>query len=1273
MGGYSFHVYCVRRLVEIRCENHFAAGSAGNCTLQCGSNHLHAQYSCIACTNRPDFTLPLFFPNAAPLRFAVAIGLETCYGILYASLLADTSLGADRASLAWVQSIAIFLELALGVGVGGLTDKYGARVVCFAGGALMGVGLFASSLVTSVEMLFVTYSVTVGMGMALAYGAASIAIGQYFTTKRAFANSISGAGSGVGTIVLSFAISALIEVLDWRACMRMLGIVGGSFVALSALSFIPVDDHHTDGKPLSDEQMMETIANASPMLAGSSGDGANVADIDAGADKNADGDDATGLASSDGLAYVVDARQIAPGNSTAGVTSDPTVSSASSGSSSSTAALQPPASDDGISGATAQAVSNIRSLRPASSVAMDSPLTALKVLHGRPHNFNSSNNGNSGIASGLSIRASGHTMRNSSSMANLQLGTPAAADVNSNSANVSTTASSAVHSNNGDGGDDQRQQIEVEVGTPLLTPSASNTGASSSSSGGGGAAASGAVPAEQARRYPSAPPSARNSRQSSDNNQPSGHVNAVHSSSPGNAMIMAMNSRLISRVASIDIPSIGRSPTYRSPALGAIMTGERSSVNSSNNATPTNALPVGSSGAPSVRGRLGSSGPATVINIGTGNELASAALPPASSGVAAVRGNISTATPWSPFMIAGGHASAGSIVPQLSLHAHALSALLREDGRRVLRSRGGSGAAAAVAGASPGSGSAGLVKPSPALRALSAAPQSTRTAAGSFNSRDVNNATSAEAGHGAAAGRFEVAAAIQARASADDQVAVRGGTAYFKAIGLPMDTTAPANGPNSDANTFRGGAGSIGQSPARGVGAPGSRMASSSDTSAAAAAISGPIRPPTGRVTSTGNALASAQRQQQQQTTERQTAGLLQHGDVAAVASDSVIMEGSSSSTSSNSKEEDEGGPGAQSVRNGRQYYTGTRARQIASNSIDLHTGLADDQEYDVNDASGAAVAGIDKQPSFIPWPEPDPASGGGSSRRTRALATIDPAALLKLRIESTIHALHDTQPADSPHPNRGLCASCLHRMRVLPKRNNMSQNSALSVWMDYRFWAIALAMAIIVSVMQVPETHLGAYCDDLGLEAGTASKLYSAMGLAGIIGRFGFGFLTLAWDVDLLLLMQICGVSTGLAVMGLASYAHLEWYLYFFSVVLGGAGTAIFGFVTPVLASLFGIPGLPYALGGTYTVRAPTVLLAAPIAGWAREAIGDYKDIWAVCGVLLVLSALPIALMRTECKRVTGSAHSEHGQEAPPQLQKQLRDVPGVDGVHGARVVGPA
>lgn len=267
--------------------------------------------------------------------------------------------------------------------------------------------------------------------------------------------------------------------------------------------------------------------------------------------------------------------------------------------------------------------------------------------------------------------------------------------------------------------------------------------------------------------------------------------------------------------------------------------------------------------------------------------------------------------------------------------------------------------------------------------------------------------------------------------------------------------------------------------------------------------------------------------------------------------------------------------------------------------------------------------------------------------------------------------------------PSAQPCAACCRCLR--PRHAGPSGPAAgkggppgivARVWRDPRFYALATSMAMIVSVMTVPEVHLGNFAiDDGGHSPEFASQLYLTLGVAGIVGRTAFGLLTLFYDVDLQFLIQAAGVATGVMVTSLSLY-HSEEALIMFSIVFGALGTAIYGFVAPLLANFFGLEGLPYALGGTYTLRAVPVLLAAPLAGLARDATGSYSGVWFFCGVLLIASALPIGLLHCTCTRIKREKHvdgSEQLHDEPEEEEEEEAVEPVVAATASGKAKGVA
>jgi MFS family permease len=94
-----------------------------------------------------------------------------------------------------------------------------------AGVTLLGGGFIAASFAKEIWQLFLSQGLMVGMGAGLIYVPSLPIISQWFGKRRALANGITSAGSGVGGLAMSFAIQAMIENLGIGWALRITGIV----------------------------------------------------------------------------------------------------------------------------------------------------------------------------------------------------------------------------------------------------------------------------------------------------------------------------------------------------------------------------------------------------------------------------------------------------------------------------------------------------------------------------------------------------------------------------------------------------------------------------------------------------------------------------------------------------------------------------------------------------------------------------------------------------------------------------------------------------------------------------------------------------------------------------------------------------------------------------------------------------------------------------------------------------------------------------------------
>ena len=82
--------------------------------------------------------------------------------------------------VAWVCSIHLFALYAVAPFVTVACDLWGCRITAFAGGVLCVVGLVASSFVTQLYLLFLTYGVVFGIGASLAFITTFRIVSQWF-------------------------------------------------------------------------------------------------------------------------------------------------------------------------------------------------------------------------------------------------------------------------------------------------------------------------------------------------------------------------------------------------------------------------------------------------------------------------------------------------------------------------------------------------------------------------------------------------------------------------------------------------------------------------------------------------------------------------------------------------------------------------------------------------------------------------------------------------------------------------------------------------------------------------------------------------------------------------------------------------------------------------------------------------------------------------------------------------------------------------------------
>ena len=168
---------------------------------------------------------------AAFASLAVIFGIAYSFAALFESF--ATEFTAQRADVSLVFGLSGLIYFVLGVGGGILADRYGPRLVCSAGMLCIAGGLFATSLAHSIAMVYLTYGVGIGVGIALVYSPSIACVQPWFMRRRGLAAGIASAGIGAGTLIVPLVAASAIAWLQWRGALRGLAL-GVLIVGLGA-------------------------------------------------------------------------------------------------------------------------------------------------------------------------------------------------------------------------------------------------------------------------------------------------------------------------------------------------------------------------------------------------------------------------------------------------------------------------------------------------------------------------------------------------------------------------------------------------------------------------------------------------------------------------------------------------------------------------------------------------------------------------------------------------------------------------------------------------------------------------------------------------------------------------------------------------------------------------------------------------------------------------------------------------------------------------------
>ena len=164
------------------------------------------------------------------IGFAAAYSFAAFFGAL------EAEFGASRGDIALVFSLAAFVWFLSGAPAGVLADRYGVRRVAIVGVACIALALAIAALAGSLNVLYATYSIGLGLGVGLVYVPSIGAVQPWFSANRALASGIAVAGIGAGNVAGPLLAAWWIGIFGWRGAFLGLALFALALGGAAALA-----------------------------------------------------------------------------------------------------------------------------------------------------------------------------------------------------------------------------------------------------------------------------------------------------------------------------------------------------------------------------------------------------------------------------------------------------------------------------------------------------------------------------------------------------------------------------------------------------------------------------------------------------------------------------------------------------------------------------------------------------------------------------------------------------------------------------------------------------------------------------------------------------------------------------------------------------------------------------------------------------------------------------------------------------------------------------
>ncbi len=120
------------------------------------------------------------------------------------------------------------------IGGGKINDTLGPKLVVLIGGLMFGGGMFLSGFANSVGFLIFSYSLLLGLGLGMVYGATISTSIKFFPDKRGLVGGLTTATFGISSVIIPPIAAAIMSATGPTTAFKIIGVVFAVIVCGSA-------------------------------------------------------------------------------------------------------------------------------------------------------------------------------------------------------------------------------------------------------------------------------------------------------------------------------------------------------------------------------------------------------------------------------------------------------------------------------------------------------------------------------------------------------------------------------------------------------------------------------------------------------------------------------------------------------------------------------------------------------------------------------------------------------------------------------------------------------------------------------------------------------------------------------------------------------------------------------------------------------------------------------------------------------------------------------